>query len=390
MQLQLKPLVWSRHLKFLFAGFIFVGTLAFLVGLGVDATRAWANFLFQYYFWFCIGLSGVFFVALQHVSRSSWSTPLRRIAEGFAAYLPVALILLVVLFFGLHTLYEWTHTEVVKTDPILSQKAVYLNIPFFMGRVAAFLGIAMLAGWLMIRNSLRQDSSGDIALTKRNATIAAPFLVIFAFTFSFVSFDLMMSLSPHWFSTIFGIYCWAILFVGGVSLLTMTVILLRKTGHLEGIINENHYHDLGKLLFAFLVFWTYIAFSQFMLIYYANLPEETPYMIVRTSDGWKKFSIALMFIKFFIPFFLLVSRAAKRNEKILFFGALWLFVAQLVDVYWLVFPTFFERPLFGWMEIGVFLGFIGLFFLSVGSFLTRVPIVAKNDPLLYEGLHFHQ
>jgi hypothetical protein len=250
----------SGKMRILFLALVAVGVVTFLMALQSDPKRAWANFLLEYFFWLCIGLSGVFFAALQHITGSFWSAPIRRISEVFIAYLPIAFVLFFVLaFFGVPRLYEWTRPEVVANDPILTAKAAYLNTPFFILRqIALFAFVFVLGGW-MVRNSLRQDRNGNARLTYLNAKISAPFLLFFAWLFTFVSFDLMMSLSPHWYSTIFGIYCWAGLFYSGLAMITLWVISLRKQGVLAPFVNENHYHDLGKLMFAFTVFVTSLS-----------------------------------------------------------------------------------------------------------------------------------
>ncbi|MDO8518775.1 MAG: molybdopterin oxidoreductase [Deltaproteobacteria bacterium] len=381
---------WNRRENIIFSSLAGVGALCFIIGLFVSHERAWASYLVGYFFWLCIALAGVFFTALQHITGSMWSVTVRRVAESFIGYLPVAVVLFVILLFGLHDLYEWTHAEVAVHDPNISQKTAYLNIPFFIIRGLILFALVLgLGGW-MVKNSLKQDQTGDAALTARNVRIAAPFLLIFAWAFTFVAFDLMMSLSPHWFSTIFGIYCWAGLFYSGLAMITIWVIMLRKKGILGGFVTEDHLHDLGKLMFAFLVFWAYIGISQYLLIWYGNLPEETFYFIKRTEGGWKAVSIALMLGKFGIPFFLIVGRKAKRNENWLLFMAFWYLAAQWLDVYWMVFPTFFDGPVFGWIEIGTFAGFGGLFFLSVGHFMKKISPVAIRDPRLQEALHHHQ
>ncbi|MFO1519105.1 MAG: molybdopterin oxidoreductase [bacterium] len=385
-----KSFAWSGKLKGLWAILILVGVVSFAATLKGDPQRAWANFLLEYFFWLCIALSGVFFAALQHITGSYWSTTVRRISETFIAYLPVAALLFIVLLWGLPHLYTWTNPETVAHDAILTSKKAYLNVPFFILRqVFLFLLVFVLGGW-MVKNSLRQDKNGNVRLTQLNTKIAAPFLLAFAWLFTFAAFDLMMSLSPHWFSTIFGVYCWSGLFYSGLAMITLWTIGLKKSGPLDGFVNENHLHDLGKLMFAFLVFWGYIGFSQFMLIWYANLPEETGYMLTRVRGDWKPISQALMCFKFVIPFFLLVSRWAKRWENYLLAMTIWFLAAQWLDVYWMVFPTFFPKPVFGWVEIGMFAGFAGLFFLSVGNFMSRVSVVAIKDPRLSEALHHHQ
>lgn len=386
-----KKFTFSIGLQFLLLLFAAGGGYLFFSTLQSDPKRAWASFLLGYFFWLCIALAGVFFAALQYLAGAAWSVTVRRIPETFIAYLPVAAILAVILFYGLHTLYEWTHTEVVSKDPILSQKVGYLNTKFFIIRhIALFAGVLILGGWI-IRNSLRQDRSGDVNLTRRNAKISAPFMLVFGWLFSFVSFDLLMSLAPHWFSTIFGIYCWSGLFTSGLAMIVLWVVALKKGGSLGHYVNENHLHDLGKLMFAFTVFWAYMALSQFLLIWYANLPEETSYYLQRIKGGWFTVSIALPLIKFVIPFFVLVARKPKRNETVLLFMGVWFLLAQGLDIYWMVYPTFYpEGPAFGWAEVGMFLGFGALFLLSVGKFLSRVSPIPIRDPRLEEALHHHQ
>lgn len=385
-----KKLEVSPKLKGVLSALVVLGVVSFVLMLQSSPVRAWANFLTNYYFWGAIGLSGVFIVALQYITASKWSIPIRRIAESFVVFIPVMAVLFVVLLFGAHHLYEWTHHEAVLHDALLSAKQSYLNLPFFTIRQFALLLLAGVCGFFLLRHSLKQDESRDPRFSKRNSYISAPFILFFGWLFSFASFDLMMSLSPHWFSTIFGIYCWVILFLAGLSTLTIFTIVLRKLGYLQLFINERHLFDLGKLLFAFVIFWAYIGFSQFMLIWYANLPEETFFYMDRLHGGWKYLSVALGVIKFIIPFFMLISQAAKKKENFLLFIAVWLLIVQWIDVYWLVFPTFFkEAPAFGWTEIAMFLSFGSLFLLSVLKLLSRIPVVAKGDPWLEEGIAHH-
>lgn len=371
-------------------GAMALGTIAFVVGLATDPGRAWANFLVGYFFWMSIAVGGVFFVSLQHITGSTWSIPVRRIPETFVAFIPVLAGLFVVLLFGMHHLYEWTHAEVVAHDALLQDKQVYLNIPFFAARQLLLLGVTYFVGRYLLRNSLRQDDSGDPLLTTRNVRMAGVFLLLFAWLYTFASFDLLMSLAPHWFSTIFGVYCFAGLFFSTVAMIVLWAVRLRKAGVLDGYVTTEHLHGLGKFMFAFTVFWAYIAFSQFMLIWYANLPEETPYMLARTTGAWLPVSIALMIGKFALPFALIITQSQKRNENWLFGVACWFVVAQWLDIYWMVFPTFGDKPVLGWMELGVFAGFTGLFCLVVGRRLGTVPVVAFRDPYIEEGIRHHQ
>jgi len=384
-----KPFAWSSSQKTLWFLMMGIGVLTFVISLKVDFQRAWVNFLVQYFFWMCLGFAGIFFSALQYLSGAYWSVTVRRVSEVFFGFIPYLIPLFIVLLFGLHHLFEWTHADVMQHDAILKQKAGYLNTPFFVVRhIALYAAILILGGWIY-KNSVRQDQSGDVNLTRLNAKIAAPFLLLFGWLFTFASIDLIMSLLPHWFSTIFGIYCWAGLFYSGLAMLTLWTVFLKRKGYLTGFVNENHYHDLGKLMFAFLVFWGYIAFSQLILIWYANLPEETVFYLMR-SGPWKPVSYAVVLVKFVIPFFVLIARPPKRKESVLIVMALWYLAAQWLDIYWLVYPNFFKAPVFGWMEIGLFIGFAGLFLWSVGNTLSKVSVVAIRDPQLESALNHHQ
>ncbi|NDD92042.1 molybdopterin oxidoreductase, partial [bacterium] len=226
-------------------------------------------------------------------------------------------------------------------------------------------------------------------LTSRNRTWGPLFLILFAISFTFTSFDLLMSLDPYWFSTMFGVYCFAGLFYSTLALLAIVTIAMKRRGMLDGILNENHLHDLGKFMLAFTVFWAYIGFSQYMLIWYANMPEETGYFLNRLKPGWIGISTFFMFAKFFVPFLILLPRASKRSEKVLWNVAWFMLVAQWIDVLWLVQPEFYEGPKVTWVELGCLVGFVGLFGLSVTRFLTKNSVVAIGDPRLPESVHHH-
>ncbi|MDP2600564.1 MAG: molybdopterin oxidoreductase [Deltaproteobacteria bacterium] len=373
---------FKAHLVWL--GLVAVGAITFLVSLKMDADRAWHNYLLNYFYWMCLGVSGVFFVALQYITTSVWSTPLRRVPASFLGFLPVALVLLLILFAGTHHLYEWTHHAVVMADPILKGKTPYLNMPFFVIRNILFLALWFGAGLLLLKKD------GEASALSKNRKISAIFILVFAVSFTMASFDLFMSLEPHWFSTIFGVYTFAGMFYSSMAMIIIFVIVLRRQGVLAHVVNENHLHDLGKLMFAFCVFWAYIAFSQYMLIWYGNLPEETGFMIRRTEGAWMPVALALLFGKFVIPFFLLISRPAKRHENYLLFVSVWVLAMQWLDCYWIVYPMLNAKPVFGWQEIGLFLGFMGLFVLSVTWVMQKIPMVPMKDPRLLEGVNHHQ
>ncbi|MBX7147673.1 molybdopterin oxidoreductase [bacterium] len=383
-----------KALAGLMLAFVVVGVVSFLHTLKIDEQRAWTGFLHQYFYWLCLGLGGLFFTALQHITGSYWSVTVRRIAEVFSAYLPVALVLFFVLLAGSGHLFEWMHADVVAHDHLLQGKSAYLNKPFFIIRALFLFGVCFTLGYKMICNSLKQDETGDAALTLKNTKMAPLFLFLFGWGFTFVTVDLIMSLSPHWFSTIFGVYCWAGLFSSTLAMLALWVLRLKRKGILAGFVNENHLHDIGKLMFAFMVFWAYTGFSQFMLIWYGNLPEENFFYLNRIvtegSISWLCISRILMVGHFGLPFLLFIGRKQKRNEIFLMCTAIWYLIFQWIDIYWLVYPTFYKIPVFGFYEVGLFLGFLGLFVLSVGFRLSRVSPVAYRDPRMEDALHHHQ
>lgn len=367
-----------------------VGVITFVIGFSTDAKRMWPSFLQNHFFFMSLALGGMFFAALQWMTGAMWSAPVRRLAESFTAFLPWVLGGLLLLYFGRHELYRWTDASFVKGDIILEGKAGYLSVPFFFIRNAIAVLLWIFFAKKMIGNSIAQDQSKDPALTVRNRTLSPGFLILFALTFTMVSFDLVMSLDPYWFSTMFGVYCFAGLFYSTLAATTLMAIYLRRKGALVGIVNDNHLHDLGKFMFAFTVFWAYIGFSQFMLIWYANMPEETGYFITRMKDGWYAVSVFLLVGKFATPFFFLLPRGSKRSEKMLWCMGWFMLIAQWIDVMWMVQPEFYAHaPRFGWMEAGITLGFIGAFGLVVFRFLARNNIVAIGDPRLAESVHHH-
>jgi hypothetical protein len=243
---------------------------------------------------------------------------------------------------------------------------------------------------IIVGNSLKQDQSGDEKLTIKNVGYSVGFVLFFALSFSLFSVDLLMSLLPTWYSTIFGVYCFAGLFQALFAVLIPIVIFMRRAGYAKGFVTDEHLHDLGKYMMGFTVFWAYIAFSQFMLIWYANIPEETEFYIMRSLNGWLGISTALLIFRFIVPFLAMLPKAAKRNENHLLLVSGLILVMQYLDIYWMVYPNFFEGNVtFGLWEIGMFLGFAGLFLAVVLRFFTKNSIVALRDPRMQEAIHHH-
>ena len=362
----------------------------------------WYAYLTAYYGVLAISLGGLFFVILQHLVRAGWSIAVRRLAENAMITLPFMCLLgLPIVFGGMHDLYHWTDTEAVAADVMLSAKASYLNEGFFRIRIGVYFGIWTLLSVLFYTWSTSGDD--DEVKAARNAdrarAFAAPALLLFALSLTFAAFDFLMSLDPHWFSTMFGVYYFAGTCLTIHAFLTLMSILLRKSGYLQGIVTDEHYHDLGKFLFGFTVFFAYIGFSQYFLIWYANIPEETMWFAYRIADDFFAVTLVLCLGRFFIPFFFLLPRAVKRNSVTLFIAASWILMMEFVDMYWLIQPVLAHHHALesgdhhmtlhiGALDALTLLGMLGVFLGAFGWALGRKALVPIKDPRIIESIKF--
>ena len=359
-------------------------------GLASPAIRSqlWHSWLVGALFVLSIGLGGLFFVLVHHSTQAGWSVVVRRIGENAMATLPwMALLFVPLLVFGMGDLFHWTHADAVAKDPLLQHKQAYLNSTFFLIRTVAYFAIWTFLALRLGALSRLQDKTGDHNLTRRMRRLSAPGLILFALSVTFFAFDWVMSLDPHWYSTIFGVY----FFAGSVMAFFafMTLIALGQQVLLPRLVNEEHLHDITKLMFAFLVFWTYMAFSQFMLIWYANLPEETGFFAQRLAGSWRPMSIALALGHFVVPFFFLLPRTIKRSPKASTIAALWLLAMHALDMYWLVMPSLHVGGItFSWLDAAALIGCIGVFLAVFGGSLRRQALVPLRDPRLPESITF--
>ena len=363
-----------------------VGFVIVLVGYLVDPTRSAFNNIILLMFLTSVGLGSLFLVAIEYVGGAVWSTPFRRIPEFMSATLLILPIIVIPLLFNLQDVFHWMHPE---GDDILKAKAPYLNTTFFIIRVVAFILIWLIFYAMLTGNSKLQDKSKDQYLTTKNIRISAIFFPFFAITLSLTSIDWMMSLEPHWFSTIYGVYYFSGTVLAGLAVATFIIVYLNEKGFFIKGINKDHYYSLGALLFAFINFWAYIAFSQFLLIYYANLPEETFWFIQRWEGSWLYVSLFLILVHFIVPYFGLLSQPSKMNSKRLMFMSVWILFAHIVDLYWLVMPTFSrEGFVFNWIEVGYPLIAFGILILIFVWKSKKNNIVPIGDPKLKRGLDF--
>ena len=371
---------------------LLVGALGLTSGLSgwlTDPHQFYFSYLIGWAFCLTIALGALFFVLIQHLTRARWSIVVRRLAEALLWTFPLLAVLSIPVLFGLHDLYPWTHAEAVATDPILAGKTPYLNLPFFLIRLAVYFLVWSLLAYLLYRNSLAQDCTGDTGIPARQRKVSAWGLAVAAITIAFASYDLLMSLDPHWFSTIFGVYVFAGAFMSIHALLALFAMMLQGVGNLRGIVTTEHYQDLGKLTFGFVVFWTYIAFSQYMLIWYGNIPEETLWYRHRLSHGWEVHSAVLLLGHFIVPFFLLLSRAVKRSKLLLGLICAWLLAMQWFDIHWLAAPVLHpDAATIHFLDVANWLGLFGIV-LGVSMYrLVRHSLVPCRSPWLEDSLHF--
>jgi len=367
-----------------------LGALLLIAAFAVDTKRAFFDYLWMYMFLVSIGVGSLALVALEYLVGATWSTPFRRISEFLSSVIPVLVVLVIPLLFGMHDLFHWTHKETLATDPILQSKAPYLNTTFFIIRVALIFVIWLSFYFLFIRNSEKQDATGDPLLTKQSVKLSAIFAILFIITITLTAIDWMMSLEYHWYSTMFGVYYFAGTLLASFAAATFCSVMLNENGYLDKRISNKHYYSFGTLIFAFNIFWAYIAFSQYMLIWYADIPEETFWVLMRMKGSWSYFSIGLIFFHFVLPFLIMLPRSSKVNPKLLIVMSIWTLASHAYDLYWLIMPTYFsEGVVFGWSELGAIMFAVGLIITVFKFRADKLNMMPVGDPKLEQGLNFH-
>ncbi len=367
-----------------------VGLIMSLIASFQDLERSLVNYNVIFSFLVSVSVGNIFLFAIEYLAGAVWSTVMRRIVEIFMSFVPILFFLGLLIVFNTGHIFHWAHEEVVQADKILKSKQPYLNQQFFVIRYLFYFLVWALFAYFMNRNSNQQDISKDQNLTFNNSKLSALFLPFFALTLSFFAVDFLMSTEPHWFSTIFGVYYFSGTVLASLAVVTITIILLFEKGYFGNLLKSNHFYNLGALLFAFVNFWTYIAFSQFLLIWYANLPEENFWMIHRWESGWEIFSFILIFGHFLIPYFALLSQPSKSNLNRLKIISIWILLMHYVDLYWLVFPSIYKKLVFGWIEISFILLLIGVIMLLFQFRYNKIKnIIPVGDPKLKRSLEFH-
>jgi len=359
------------------------------VGYFTDSAQFFYSYLTAYLFWVTAGIGALFFVMLFHLTGTVWGVVLRRIAEVMMQTLPYMALFFIPVIFGMSHLYHWTHPDA--GDAVLQHKAAYLNIPFFIVRSAIYFTSWYVLARVLFKASVAMDENPSAAQVLRMRKISAGGMVIYAITVTFAAIDWVMSLEPHWYSTIFGAYIFAGSLISALSFFVIIGMGLRRHNILSDAITVEHYHDLAKMIFGFIIFWGYMGFSQYFLMWYANIPEETIYFFKRWQGNWKIITMILVLGHFALPFVLLLPRALKRNMHFLKILAYWVLIMHWFDVYWMVMVNHSPQGIqFSWMDVTLFVG-MGAVILAVfrkvlgGQALVPVGDIHFQASLNYEN-----
>jgi len=349
----------------------------------VDPDQFFRSYLVAYLFFTGIALGSLALVSLNHVTGGRWGVVIRRVCEAAMRTLPLLLLLFLPLLLGLTNLYEWARPAAVAHDAVLQHKQAYLNVPFFIVRVGIYFAVWLVVTRYLVRWSREQDDTGDPGVVRRLQFLGRGSLLLYSLTMTFAAVDWAMSLEPHWYSTIYGI-----LIIGGQVLSAFAFVipvlmLLSDRAPFNELVTAEQFHDLGKLMLAFVMLYAYFAFSQFLIVWSGNLPEETPWYLARLNGGWQYLAIALVLFQFALPFVILLSRNLKRNARRLAGVALVVLVARLLDLFWLLKPAFSPAHFsIHWMDVAAVLGVGGLW---LSFFLWRLrgqPLLPLRDPEL--------
>jgi hypothetical protein len=366
-----------------------------VVALGASVAGAFSSpdeffhsWLLAFVFWNGLAVGSLAVLMLQYLTGGAWGIAIRRELEAATRTLPLTAAAFLPVLYGMHRLYEWTNADLVAHDEVLRKKALYLNVPFFVTRAIIAFGAWMLLAWALRKWSAEQDAAGEHRATDRKLQlISGGGLVVYALTTTFASVDWVMSLEPHWYSTMYGVLFMVGQALSALALATVAVVLLSGHEPLSSFLGARHLHDLGKMLFAFTMVWAYVTFSQYLIVWSGDLPEEISWYLARFRGGWGWVGLAVLLLNFVLPFLLLLSREANRNPRLLSSAAILLVVMRFVDVAWLILPAFSKGAFrFHWLNLAVPVGLGGVWLAVFLRGLTARALLPVNDPGFEEAL----
>ncbi len=358
-----------------------VSLIILVIGAFFDPTQFFHSYLFAYLFWIGISLGSLSLLMLQHLTGGAWGLVIRRILESATRTIPLLLVLFIPIVLGAGRIFPWMHPEEMAKTPALEEKArLYLNLPFFTVRAVIYFVVWLLLAYLLNKWSLEQDRTNDRRFTQRMRTLSAPGLILFVLTVTFASVDWAMSLNPDWFSTIYGFLFVAAWALSALAFVIFALAFLSAGGSMAKVVAPNHFQDLGKLMLAFVMLWTYFSFSQFLIIWSANLPEEIQWYLPRASGGWGVIGLVLVVLQFAFPFLLLLSASLKRDPRKLLLVALLILAMRCLDTYWMIAPEFSSEFRIAWMDVVAPIAIGGIWLAFFSWQLGQRPLMPINDP----------
>ncbi len=364
-----------------------IGAVLCAVGLFVSPTQFYRSYLWAYMLALGLALGPMAWLMLQYLTGGAWGVVIRRPCEAAIRTMPLVLLMFAPVLIGVNNLFVWAHPDRVNADPILRHKATYLNVPFWGVRAALYFAGWLFLAWFFNRWSAVEDREGPRTAHRKLAALSGPGIVFWGFTVTFMAIDWVLSLNPHWFSTIFGMLFMAGQGLSSMAFLITLLVMLSYVRPMSEVLTPRHLHDLGKLLLAMVMVWAYFSYSQFLIIWAGNLPEEITWYKARLNGGWQYVGLGLVLLHFALPFALLLSRDLKRNFKLLASIAIGILVMRCVDMYWLVAPDFRQERLgASWMDLAAPLGVLGLWLWYFLLQLEKRPLMPLQDPHLVEAL----
>jgi hypothetical protein len=378
----------KKSMNIVFSVLILIGIIAVITGFMSDEKRTWANILLNNYYFISLSMGALLFYSLQFITNSGWSAVLQRVPQALGGFLPVGAVLMLLMFFGLPQVYEWAHHGITETDKLIAHKSPFLNVPFFMIRMVVFFILFLSVGYMLRKYAKLQDQNSDLKYYERSRYYAQVYIFVGAIFFSFASKDWIMTIDSHWYSTMFGFRNMIYSIYYGTAAIILVILFVRSQGYFKEL-KDAHFHDLGRYLFRFSIVWGYLWFMQFLIIWYANIPELTVYYQPRFLGEWQIIFYAELFLNFVIPFLVMMSDNVGKKPKVLLTISVMLLIGLWLNVYMQIMPGAYGPMKFGFTELGMFLGYAGLFMGIVFFALSKVPLIPKNHPYLEESLHHH-
>jgi hypothetical protein len=367
-----------------------IGIIAIAIGFASDPQRGWVNLLVNNFYFLSLAIGASFFLALQYITQAGWSSAFKRIPESMSAYIPFAAIIMILLLFGMNAIYVWIHPEAHGFDEhsmhLIHHKSAYLNVPFFIVRLVIYFAVWILMTRLLRKLSLKEDAEGGLENFKKSEFCSKIYIFTLALTFSLASFDWLMSIQPTWFSTIYSLKNFVSAFFHGSSIIVLIVLIMHHYGYFSFIGNA-HWADFSKYVFILSIMWAYFWFAQYLLIWYANIPEETNYYVMRLSGKWKIIFYLNFILNWAVPFLVLLPNYFARKKIILGIVICFLIIGQYIDIYEQIVPGTLGVVKIGFVEVGTFIGFAGLFTYIVLRTLSGASLIPEKHPLLNESLH---